>query len=164
MSTRNSPLVMVNLPPSKVDNKIKIVGLLISVWESEWSSTQKGETTRKFFPNVKAARILITKRPSNNIAQILTAHCLLNAHQHKFGFVKDPSCSCGDPIEAIPHFLFFCPTYNNIRREFKDITLEVCNIWPPELSKMPQSDVMWRAMKSFVAKSKRLDPNVQLRK
>jgi hypothetical protein len=55
-------------------------GLLISVWESEWSSTKKGETTRNFFPNVKAARTLKTKIPSNKIAQILTGHCLLNAH------------------------------------------------------------------------------------
>ena len=51
-----------------------------------------------------------------------------------------------------------------IRPEFKDISQEVSNAWPPELSKIPQSDVMWRAMKSFVAKSKRLDPNVQIRK
>ncbi len=164
VSTRNSPLVMVNFPPSKFENKREIECLLISVWESEWSSTQKGETTRNFFPNVKAAAILKTKKSNNKIAQILTGHCLLNAHQQRFGFVKDPSCSCGDPIESIPHFLFFCPTYDIIRREFKDISLEVCNTWPPELSMIPQSDVMWRAMKNFIFKSKRLDPNVQLRK
>jgi hypothetical protein len=53
---------MVNFLPSKFDNKREIEGLLISEWESEWSSTQKGVTTRNFFPNVKAAGILKTKK------------------------------------------------------------------------------------------------------
>ena len=129
-----------------------------------WSSSQKGETTRNFFPNVKAARILMTKRPSNKITQILTGHCVLNAHQHRFGFIEDPSCSCGEPLESLHHFLFFCPTYNVIRKVFRDISLEVYNIWPPELSMIPRSEALWRAMKSFVVNSKRIDTYSQLRK
>jgi hypothetical protein len=67
-SGRNSPPVIVKFPPSKAKNIQDIEGLLFSMWESEWSSSQKGETTRNFFPSVKAARILKTKRPSNKIA------------------------------------------------------------------------------------------------
>jgi hypothetical protein len=104
------------------------------------------------------------KRSTNKITQILTGHCLLNAHQHRFGFVEDPSCSCGEPLESLPHFLFFCPTYNVIRKVFRDIALEVYNIWPPELSMIPRSEALWRAMKSFVVNSKRIDTYSQLRK
>ena len=86
-SDKSSPPEIVKFPPSKADNKGDIESLLFSIWDREWSSSQKGETTRNFFPNVKAARILMTKRPSNKITQILTGHCLLNAHQHRFGFV-----------------------------------------------------------------------------
>jgi hypothetical protein len=163
-SGKNSPPEIVKFPPSKADNKEHIERLLFSIWDREWSSSQKGETTRNFFPNVKAARILMTKRPSNKITQILTGHCLLNAHQHRFGFVEDPSCSCGEPLESLPHFLFFCPTYNVIRKVFRDIALEVYNIWPPELSMIPRSEALWRAMKSFVVNSKRIDTYSQLRK
>jgi hypothetical protein len=99
----------------------------------------------------------MTKRPSNKVTQILTGHCVLNAHQHRFGFVEDPSCSCGEPIESLNHFLFFCPTYNVIRKVFRDISLEVYNIWPPELSMIPRSEALWRAMKSFIVNSKRID-------
>ena len=163
-SGKSSPPEIVKFPPSKADNKGDIESLLFSIWDREWSSSQKGETTRNFFPNVKAARILMTKRPSNKITQILTGHCVLNAHQHRFGFIEDPSCSCGEPLESLHHFLFFCPTYNVIRKVFRDISLEVYNIWPPELSMIPRSETLWRAMKSFVFNSKRIDTYSRLRK
>ena len=47
---------------------------------------------------------------------------------------------------------------------FRDISLEVYNIWPPELSMIPRSETLWRAMKSFVVNSKRIDTYSQLRK
>ena len=108
--------------------------------------------------------VLMTKRPSNKITQMLTGHCVLNAHQHRFGFIENPSCSCDEPIESLPHFIIFCPTYNVIRKVFHDISLELYNIWPPELSMIPWSEALWRAMKSFVVNSKRIGTYTQLRK
>ena len=92
-------------------SKHEIESHLETLWNEEWVRSPNGEYTRSFFRNIKSARWLLTLTMDRATAQIVSGHSLLKSHQHRFGFVGNPSCECGYRSERIDHFLFSCPLF-----------------------------------------------------
>ena len=61
------------------------------------------------------------------MAQLVTGHCALNAHQFRFGFRADSTCDCGATEETIEHFLFCCPLYD--RTDLVACSMAAVNCW-----------------------------------
>ena len=90
------------------------------------------------------------------MAQLVTGHCALNAHQFRFGFRADSICDCGATEETIEHFLFCCPLYD--RTDLVACSLAAVNCWPPTLASIPQSHKLWQELSKFVNRTRRLRP------
>ena len=59
---------------------------LVANWNREWINSKTGESTREFFPSVHSFRALLKLKSNALTTQMITGHCLLNKHQHRFGF------------------------------------------------------------------------------
>ena len=81
--------------------------------------------TRVFFPTIEAAEVILKRRLSFYVTQILTGHSFFNQHQYRFKFATTPSCACGHYIESVEHFLFECNKFSSIREQFQAICLGV---------------------------------------
>lgn len=124
-----------------------------SIWAEEWAqSTPSG--TKSFFPDVASATNITKLGLKSGIAQLITGHCALNAHQHRFGFRDSPACPCGAPSETVEHFLFACPMFN--RERLKNQSIRVTGVWPPTLAAIPENPILWGEMRAFISASKRL--------
>ena len=104
-------------------SKHEIESHLETLWNEEWVRSPNDEYTRSFFPNIKSARSLLTLTMDRATAQIVSGHSLLKSHQHRFGFVGNPSCECGYRSETIDHFLFSCPLFHSHRSSFATTSL-----------------------------------------
>ena len=124
------------------------------IWNREWCLSSTGAITRLFFPSLNSASVVGSLQLSPQMAQVITGHCSLNVHQHRFGFKDDPGCECGAAEETVEHFLFYCPKYE--RDDLIIVSLEVTGMWPPPLARIPEDKTLWLAMSRFVRKSKRI--------
>lgn len=107
-----------------------------------------------FFPNVESARGIGSIKLSAQMAQVITGHCSLNAHQHRFRFRVDPGCECGAAQETVKHFLFYCP--KNGRDDFVLAYPKATDVWPPSLARIPEDRFLWLEMNMFGRKIKRI--------
>ena len=109
-----------------------------------------------FFPEVASAALLLRHRSNAVTFQLLSGHCALNSHQHRFGFSASPACLCGHNNETLAHYLFSCPLFSLLRQNLKDTAVSNNISWPPSLCEFPKSSVLFNALTLFVKKSKRL--------
>jgi hypothetical protein len=127
------------------------------IWNGEWVSSHGNLSVRSFFPDVNSAKVLLTRRTNAITTQLLTGHCFLNIHQYRFGFLPSASCSCGAPVESLPHFLFHCPIYSAHRTLLVDEVTSSDIPWPPDSLKLfCQSNLLWNSVVKFVLRTKRL--------
>lgn len=101
-----------------------------------------------------SASVISSLNLSAQLAQVITGHCVLNAHQNRFGFRDDPGCECGAEEESVEHFLFYCPKY--VRDDFIIASLEAIGRWPPSLAGIPEDWSLWLEMNKFIKGSKRI--------
>jgi hypothetical protein len=121
------------------------------IWNGEWVSSHGNLSVRSFFPDVNSAKVLLTRRTNAITTQ------LLNIHQYRFGFLPSASCSCGAPVESLPHFLFHCPIYSAHRTLLVDEVTSSDIPWPPDSLKFfCQSNLLWNSVVKFVLRTKRL--------
>lgn len=144
------------IPPDKETVKRDFRSVLVALWSSQWQSSNSGSITRRFFPTVDSA-ITIRNRPlSSQLTQILTGHCFLNAHMHRFNLTNSPICGCGQANETVDHFLFVCPAHAAARQHFYYTCVSERSQWPPSLPDIGLSSRLWSAMGLFIRKSSRL--------
>ena len=87
-------------------------------WSTFWSTMTKSHFTHLFFPSpLKSFQIYNFIRKPALVTQILTGHCLLNAHQKRLGLRDCDLCPCCEVVEDPIHFLFECPRYELLRLE-----------------------------------------------
>jgi hypothetical protein len=142
--------------PSKSLAAKAFSAFLTEVWNKELTSSPNGATTRLFFPEVTSAALLLRHRSNAVTFQLLSGHCALNSHQHRFGFSASPACACGHSFESISHFLFDCPNFSQLRQSLFLTTSANDLRWPPTLSTFPTCIPLWHALVVFITKSKRL--------
>ena len=133
-----------------------------SRWNDEWMSATTGSTTRLFFPTVPSYSSLQSNLPYQ-VSQLITGHCRLNFHQHRFAFIDSPACRCGAEEETIIHFLFFCPLFCIPRLPFKSACIRELSAWPPDLSLIPSCPQVWSHFVQFIVSSGRLDIGLSTR-
>ena len=136
------------------DAKLQFSMWANDIWNREWCLSSTGAITRLFFPSLNSASVVGSLQLSPQMAQVITGHCSLNVHQHRFGFKDDLGCECGAAEGAVEHFLFYCPKYE--RDDLIIVSLEVTGMWPPPLARIPEDKTLWLAMSRFVRKSKRI--------
>ena len=149
-------IVSTSFLSTRQKSKHEIESRLDSLWNEEWIRSHSGECTRPFFSNVKSTRSLLSLSMDRATAQIVSGHSLLRSHQHRFGFVGNPSCECGYRSETTEHFLFSCPLFHSLRSSFATTSLKITNSWPPPLSTIPQNMDLWSVFRQLLRSSKRL--------
>jgi hypothetical protein len=154
-SRQTDPLPTAFLSP-RFKIKYGIEQLLAKLWNDEWVRTVNGGVTRSFFPSVDSANSLLSLTVDRATAQIISGHCMLNAHQHRFGFADDPSCACGDPSENLAHFLISCPLFSSQRRLFQNASMRTTEKWPPHYSEIPQNPDLWKSLRQYLRSTGRL--------
>ncbi|KAL5638653.1 hypothetical protein ACGC1H_003121 [Rhizoctonia solani] len=89
-----------------------------ATWLEAWNTSKRSANTRRFIPNPPSFTLnaIFTKDPpprpiTSRLVQLITGHGFYGEFYARMPFLadKDPSCSCGEPIQTIPHLLFSCP-------------------------------------------------------
>ena len=125
--------------PSKSLTKNVISAFLAEIWNKKGISSPNGATTRLFFPEVTSAALLLRHRSNAVTFQLLSGHCALNSHQHRFGFSASPACLCGHNNETLAHYLFSCSLFSLLRQNLKDTVVSNNISCPPSLCEFPKS-------------------------
>lgn len=132
--------------------------IIQQLWSEEWTDSQKGKETKRFFPMPSDAAIL--KRRScmpHQLTQILTGHGVMNAYQHRINRIDSPACSCGATAETTDHFLFFCPIFEVQRSKLRLVCQAAGFSFPPPLHVFPKNNMLWSSFLKFIMSTKRLD-------
>lgn len=135
----------------KLNNNMQVL------WKKEWAETTKGAITRTFFPTPADASILKGSYISHQITQLLTGHCQLNYHFFKIKKISSPVCSCGLEDETVEHFIYTCHRFSSQRQSLKEACLKLIPVFPPPLSALATTPVIWKELLHFLKATRRLD-------
>lgn len=81
-------------------------------WQERWSTTTKGEWTRRFIPNLVRWTNRKHGELTYRLTQALTGHGAYNAYLHKMGILDSPACDhCEENEDTAVHTLFGCPRW-----------------------------------------------------
>jgi hypothetical protein len=95
-----------------------------SCWDKTWRESEKGRFTWNLFPKVSVSPVDFYISCSRNknyyITRLLTGHYFQAEYLHRVGRLDSPMCQNGcDEMETLDHFLFLCPSREELRRKFK---------------------------------------------
>jgi len=93
----------------------------------------------------------------HEIVQLVTGINRLNYYLQRFGIVDSAICSCDNDIENIPHFLFYCENYKDIRLDLKRTCLSLNLKWPPNAYEIVEHQMLLKATINFIKTSKRFE-------
>ncbi|CAB0041971.1 unnamed protein product [Trichogramma brassicae] len=103
---------------SRLDNEI------LDIWQAQWNTSDKGDTTFEYFPDVKARMQKQWLEPDYFSTQFLTGHGDLNFKLKKLGLKEDDRCDCG-LSETAEHVLRDCKLYEQERNDaVRQLSLE----------------------------------------
>ena len=108
--------------PLKSARSVCIKWEMMEDWNTSWQShdrdaKQLRQITRK--PNALRGSkfyqaVTLIRRQTAQLAQLRTAHCLLNQYLYRFGYADSLRCECRSGlIENVEHFLLHCPQYDS---------------------------------------------------
>ena len=101
--------------------------LLWKEWQTQWSCSDTGSTTREYIPDV-SSKIALPRPRSIAISyiRILLGNTTLNLDMFHQGLAPSPMCECNLDNQSVDHFLCFCPLFIDQRmtlfRAIKEIT------------------------------------------
>ena len=61
----------------------------------------------------------LSKRQASILSQLRTGKCRLNSYLARIGAAESDVCECGREAETVPHYLFRCPQWDEIRRKLQ---------------------------------------------
>jgi ribonuclease HI len=114
------------VPKSVVLSELK--NRSVEKWQSEWTQSAKGRTTKEFFPEV-TERLKMKINFTQNFTTMVTGHGKTKAYLHRFKIIDTPTCPCGTGDQTIDHLLFECKLLNEERNCLKQLILKT-NDWP----------------------------------
>lgn len=91
--------------PSKAEIKARI----IDEWQQEWESSETGDTTRMFWPDVKVRLQQKYIRSGPLVCQVLSGHGEFREKLHKLTLSDSPLCRDCGAIDTPVHAMFQCP-------------------------------------------------------
>jgi ribonuclease HI len=148
----------VQFPLSYAKHRIKQETM--DLWQTEYSESDTGSTTKSFFPSLKSIQQFRTHcEPSFEMTQILTGHGFHLQYLKRFKVQEREACPCGEAVQDVHHLLKSCPKYARPRMTYEGYCSEE-GVHPydlqsiahkphliPELTKLVTSIV--RTLKSF---------------
>jgi len=93
-------------------------------WQTNWTQTTKGSTTKEYFPNIEG-RLKMKLYHTGNLTTILTGHGNIKAYLHRLHISEDPMCPCGKG-EQTEHIIYEC---KRLKKE-RDTLRAAINHWP----------------------------------
>ena len=108
-------------------------------------------------PSAKFSTLVhfLLRRHASAIMQLRTGHVPLNHHLARIGKTPSPACpSCEAAYETVHHFLFLCPTYEELRHVLRG-KVGPRKMNPKGLLANPNNT---RYLLKFVESTKRLAP------
>jgi len=148
------------LPPPASSFRLQVRQSVREMWASRWAESPKASTTRAFFPSISSTKSILQLELPFQVVQLLTGHCRLRSYLFKIACAPSPICLCGTNDETTEHFIFYCKLFNPARLKFKEISLRLCNLWPPPLDDIVRLKPLFTAFIAFVLKSKRFDQQI----
>lgn len=106
--------------PELSKRKREIEAHVQHIWEDRWERETRGETLRRFFPDVKSRILATWVAPDHETSQLLTGHGCFNERLNALGLVNDRGCECGNESEDLHHVLWECTLYEDIRKRMLD--------------------------------------------
>jgi hypothetical protein len=97
-------------------NKRKIRAHFLEKWESDWATTEKGRTTKEFFPSIRE-RLKIKLETDRKLTEILSGHGDFRYYLKKIGKIQDDECECKLEADTAEHRLLHCPIFLEERTE-----------------------------------------------
>ncbi len=97
------------------------------IWNDEWMSSQVNLSVRSFFSGCTLCQGALN--PVNQCDHHSGSYSPLFPQQ-RFGFLSSASCSCGSPVQSLPHFLFHCPIYSAHRTLLVEAVTSSNIPWP----------------------------------
>jgi hypothetical protein len=97
-------------------------------WQREWETTNKGRTTKEYFPNVPEGlqeKINLTQ----NFTTLFTGHGNLKTYLHRIKIIEAPDCPCGNGNQTTEHVLFDCRILQEYRERLIAAVAKTDN-WP----------------------------------
>jgi hypothetical protein len=98
--------------------KTMLEGKVIEKWQTRWTSSLKGKTTREFISDVDFTNRNRWFNPGLNLTFLITGHGSFNAYLHPMGLAPDPGCLCGNALEDWQHVIRDCSIYNDLRSTY----------------------------------------------
>jgi ribonuclease HI len=120
-------LLRIPLPRSIGAAKTHYKNVLKEEWQIIWNTSPRKARLEKIdedfpFNKFRSYNILLTRLQSSLLFQIRSNHLPLNCYLHRIGAAPTKECAnCrtilqDGPEETVTHFIFECPTYNQVRQ------------------------------------------------
>lgn len=98
-----------------------------SCWNKTWRESDKGRFTWNLFPKISLSPVHFYISCSRNkifyITRLLTGHYCQAEYLFRVGRIDSPMCQNGcQEIETLDHFLFLCPSRQDLREKFRVIS------------------------------------------
>jgi hypothetical protein len=79
----------------------------VESWQKEWDTSQKGRTTKEYFPEV-AERLRTKIHITPQITTMVTSHGNIKSSLCRFKIIQTPNCPCGNNNQTTDHLLLDC--------------------------------------------------------
>lgn len=111
------------------------------IWQTEWEATEKGRTTRSFFPCIKSRLQLTDRSISHRTAQLLTGHGRIRSTLHRLNLSDTELCRCGHP-DTVEHIIFHCSEEEREREELRKEIGKHKIAWPCTMRELAQKETI----------------------
>lgn len=104
--------------------------MILTEWQARWDASQKGRTTYRYLPDIRARLALIEFNPNYYVTQFLTGHGHFKAYL------------CGKIHKKPSEFCEPCGKYDSVQHAFRDCLLsldlqaEIENLFTMEPSRL----------------------------
>jgi len=126
---------------------------LLEQWQVRYTTTDKGEWTKKMIPSV-VERYHLPLQLDHYTTQILTGHGDFKGKLHSFKLVDSPTCECAiGGSETVAHVLLKCKRTEQYRDELKEALRREGVNWPPEDGVFLKTKGLYEALRKFAKDS-----------
>ena len=96
----------------------------LKIWQQEWDKEEKtAQWTKRLIPSIRPWIKRKHGEVGYHLAQFLTGHGCFKSYLFNCGLVPDDACPyCGE--RDTPEHIFYCPRWQDQRREIGDMTVE----------------------------------------
>jgi hypothetical protein len=126
------PISYNRLPRSAIKRDVEEASK--EIWQREWEATNKGRTTKEYFPKV-AERLQRKINLTQNFTTLVTGHGNLKSYLHRFKIIEAPDCPCGNGNQTTEHVLFDCGILHEDRERLIAAVAKTDN-WPINKDKL----------------------------